>query len=114
MRGKGFDRFGKALPPVAHRESNDIPMRAAAETMEELLVVIDVKTGRLFIMKGAAPFEFSPRPHQTQPSADNPRKRKSVTDFFKEGGGECGHIYKRRSYPASLAFTSAPAWAKSI
>ena len=79
-----LDRFGKRQIVVAHREADDVAMGAAAEAVEEALLVVDVEAGRLLVVERARRLELAPRPDQPHALADHVGQGQPCPQLFKE------------------------------
>ena len=90
LAGQRLHRLHERQVIVPHDEADAIAMRAAAETMEKPLLVVDVKRGCFFLVKRARRPPLPPRPLQLNLPPDERRQRHAQPEFIEELGGE-GH-----------------------
>src|SRR3546814_13556238 len=76
--GQALDRFREAEALRVHHEVDGAAVRAAAEAVEEALVVADREGGRLLVVEGAEPGMLAPALHQLHPRADPRRQHPTV------------------------------------
>src|SRR5579883_251213 len=99
--GELLDRLAEAEPAALHDEADDVAMRAAAEAMEEALVLDDVEGGRLLLVEGAEADEVAAALRQPDPTPDHLGERRARAQLVEEGGRE-GHDYANgKPSPAS-------------
>jgi len=83
-----FHRFRELRAFGLHDEGDSIPMRAAAEAVE--MIVINVERRRLFPMKGAAALPVAPGFEQPRLPPDQTGQGRAGAKLIKETGGQ-GH-----------------------
>jgi hypothetical protein len=88
MGRQPFHRFHELRAFGPHDEADGIPMRAAAEAVE--VVVINIERRRLFPMKGAAALPVPPGFEQPRLPPDQTGQRRASAKLIKETGGQ-GH-----------------------
>jgi len=88
MGRQAFHRFHELRPFGLHDEGNGIPMRAAAEAVE--MIIINIERRRLFSMKRAAALPVPPRFQQPRLPPDQTGQGRAGTKLIKETGGQ-GH-----------------------
>ena len=86
--GEPFHRFHELRAFGLHDEGDGIPMGAAAEAVE--VIVIDVERRRLFPMKGAAALPVAPGFEQPRLPPDQTGQGRAGAKLIKETGGQ-GH-----------------------
>src|SRR5690606_1268447 len=86
-----LDGFGKGQSAAAHDEADHIAMGAAAEAVEEALLVVDGEGRGLLVAERAEAGEFPPALDQPHGPAHNARQWQPVAQFLKEGIGKCHH-----------------------
>ena len=75
LGGEPLHRLRKGEILGLHGEADHVAMRAAAEAMEEALVLDDVERGRLLLVEGAETRELVALADQPHPAADHRGKR---------------------------------------
>ena len=88
MGRQTFHRFHELRPFGLHDEGNGIPMRAAAEAVE--VVVINIERRRLFPMKGAAALPVAPGFEQPRLPPNQTGQGRAGAKLIKETWGK-GH-----------------------
>ena len=84
LAGQPLDRLGKAQPLGLHDEADDVAMRAAAEAVEEALVLVDREGGRLLVVERAEAGMLAPAPHQLHPAGDHAGERDAAAQLVQE------------------------------
>ena len=88
MGRQAFHRFHELRAFGLHDEGNGIPMGAAAEAVE--VIVIDVERRRFFPMKGAAALPVPPGFEQPRLPPDQTGQGRAGAKLIKKTGGQ-GH-----------------------
>lgn len=65
-------------------EFNDIAMRTTAKAVIEMLIVVNRKGRRFFVMERAAGFELPPGARDFDPPPDNIRQGQPIADFIQK------------------------------
>jgi hypothetical protein len=82
--GKALHRLREAKVVDAHREADDVAMRAAAEAVEEALVVVDEEARALLVVEGAEAGELPPLLDQAHAPSHHARAGEAVADLVQE------------------------------
>ena len=112
--GRQFlDRVHEGQAAMVGEEADRVAMRAAAEAMVEMLVVVDREAGRLLVMERAAGLIFAAGADQLDRRGDDRGERGAAAQFVEPGGGE-GHrssllAPRARAQPSRL-FTFVSVW----
>ena len=88
LGGKLLDRVHERHAAIVGQEADRVAMRAAAEAMVEMLVVVDREARRLFVVEGAAGLPLTPGANQLDARPDDRGQRRPGAQFIEPGGGE--------------------------
>ena len=91
-RGQPLDGFRKGDPLGLHHEVEDVAVLAGGEIVIELLLVIDGKGRRLFLLEWRQSLPLPPCLLQLHAAADHFRNRKPGAQFVKKFGREAHRI----------------------
>ena len=84
LLGEALDGLGEAEVVDAHREADDVAMRAAAEAVEEALVVVDEEARALLVVEGAEAGELASLLDQAHAPSHHARAGEAVADLVQE------------------------------
>ena len=88
LAGQALDRLGERQVVDAHREADDVAMRAAAEAVEEALVVVDGEGRRLLVMERAQAGMLAALADQAHAPADHFGTGEARAKLVKEAWGK--------------------------
>ena len=77
-------RFREREALVPHDEADDIAVGAAAEAVEEALVLIHREGGRLLLVEGAEPEQFAPAAQEPHAFADHAFQRNACANLVQK------------------------------